>query len=97
MRITYDPDVAGPNISSFISDNQKEGDDDPQNGKEATVEKTEGSYFGEWTLLDENIDSISAIAVGDVVCAVLTKETFESVVGPLRKFSQDDQMYVVIT
>ncbi|PON92608.1 cAMP-dependent protein kinase regulatory subunit [Trema orientale] len=59
--------------------------------KELSVEKTEGRYFGEWTLLGEYNDSISAVAIGDVICAVLTKENFESAVGPLRKLSQDDQ------
>nr|KJB64985.1 hypothetical protein B456_010G074600 [Gossypium raimondii] len=61
-----------------------------QIGKELSVEKTEGSYFGEWTLLGEQIGSLSAIAVGDVTCALLTKEKFDSVVGPLTKLSQDD-------
>lgn len=90
VRITYKADLVGPNVSSLKSDNQKEGDN-PPGGNELSVEKTEGSYFGEWTLLGEHIDSISAVAVGDVVCALLTKEKFESVVGPLRKLSQDDQ------
>ncbi|POO00864.1 cGMP-dependent kinase [Trema orientale] len=90
VRITFDADLVSPNISSLKSENQKEGDN-PQGSKELSVEKTEGSYFGEWTLLGEYNDSISAVAVGDVICAVLTKENFESVVGPLRKLSQDDQ------
>ncbi|KAK4352860.1 hypothetical protein RND71_028378 [Anisodus tanguticus] len=30
----------------------------------------------------------------DVVCAILTKEKFDSVVGPLAKLSQDDLKYV---
>ena len=94
MKISYDADLVGPNVSSLKSDHQKEGDN-PQSGKELSVEKTEGSYFGEWTLLGEHVDSISAVAVGDVVCSVLTKENFESVVGPLRKLSQDDQKYVI--
>ncbi|XP_062090856.1 protein phosphatase 2C and cyclic nucleotide-binding/kinase domain-containing protein [Humulus lupulus] len=90
VRITFDTDLVDPNICSLKSDNQREGDN-PPGSKELSVEKTEGSYFGEWTLLGEDIDSISAIAVGDVTCAVLTKENFESVVGPVRKLSQDDQ------
>ena len=32
--------------------------------------------------------------MGDVVCAVLTKENFDSVIGPLIKLSQDDRKYV---
>lgn len=96
VRISFDADLVGPNVLSLKADNQKEGDS-PPGSKELSVEKIEGSYFGEWTLLGEHIDSINAVAVGDVVCAVLTKENFESVVGPLRKLSQDDQKYVVIS
>uniref|UniRef100_A0A5B7CCN5 protein-serine/threonine phosphatase n=1 Tax=Davidia involucrata TaxID=16924 RepID=A0A5B7CCN5_DAVIN len=90
VRITFDAEViSNPNICSLISDNQKQ-DKDMQNNKELSVEKAEGSYFGEWTLLGEHIGSLTAVAVGNVVCAVLTKEKFDLVVGPLAKLSQDD-------
>ncbi|KAM5547617.1 protein phosphatase 2C and cyclic nucleotide-binding/kinase domain-containing protein [Rosa sericea] len=91
VRITVDASsVSNPVACSLMSDNQKQGDN-PQSGKEIIVEKTEGSYFGEWTLLGEHIDLFNAVAVGDVVCAVLTKEKFDSVIGPLTKLTQDDQ------
>ncbi|VVA10523.1 PREDICTED: phosphatase [Prunus dulcis] len=91
VRITFDANsVSSPVVSSLNSENKKE-DDNPQRSKELSVEKTEGSYFGEWVLLGEHIDLFSAVAMGDVVCAVLTKEKFDSVVGPLTKLSQDDQ------
>ncbi|KAA3477060.1 protein phosphatase 2C and cyclic nucleotide-binding/kinase domain-containing protein-like [Gossypium australe] len=90
VRITFDMDLLScPSVCSLKSDNPKE-DNDQQIGKELSVEKTEGSYFGEWTLLGEQIGSLSAIAVGDVTCALLTKKKFDSVVGPLTKLSQDD-------
>ncbi|XP_047269056.1 protein phosphatase 2C and cyclic nucleotide-binding/kinase domain-containing protein isoform X2 [Capsicum annuum] len=89
VKITFDMDlVKFENASSLICENQKL--DDIQNKKCATVEKSEGSYFGEWTLLGEHIASLSVTAVGDVVCAVLTKKKFDSVVGPWSKLSQDD-------
>ncbi|KAG6389120.1 hypothetical protein SASPL_150579 [Salvia splendens] len=50
-----------------------------------SFEKNEGSYFGEWTLLGEHIASLSVVVVGDVVCSVLTKEKFDSVVGDFVK------------
>ncbi|RZB92820.1 Protein phosphatase 2C and cyclic nucleotide-binding/kinase domain-containing protein isoform D [Glycine soja] len=75
-------------LSSLKPDIQSE--DDVQSGKELSIEKPEGSYFGEWALLGENIGSLSAVAVGDVVCALLTKEKFESVIGSLQKISQED-------
>lgn len=96
MRITFDRDLlSSPSVCSLKSDNPNE-DDDQQTGKDLSVEKTEGSYFGEWTLLGEQMGSLSAVAVGDVTCAVLTKEKFDSVVGPLTKLSQDDQKYVLV-
>lgn len=91
VRITFDADlIRSQNVCSLMSDNQKQ-DNDTQSNEELSVEKTEGSYFGEWALLGEHIGSLSAIAVGDVVCAVLTKEKFDLVVGPLAKLSHDDQ------
>lgn len=44
---------------------------------------SEGGYFGEWTLLGEYVDSLHIVALGDVVCVVLTKEKFELVIGPV--------------
>ncbi|RVW38371.1 Protein phosphatase 2C and cyclic nucleotide-binding/kinase domain-containing protein [Vitis vinifera] len=90
VRITFDPDsIRSPSFGSLVSDNQKQ-DDDTESSTEFVV-KTEGSYFGEWALLGENIGSFSAVAMGDVVCAVLTKEKFDAVVGPLAKLSQGDE------
>ncbi|GFY98372.1 protein phosphatase 2C and cyclic nucleotide-binding/kinase domain-containing protein [Actinidia rufa] len=90
VRITADAQVINkPNTGSLMADKSKQ-DNDVQRYKELSVKKPEGSYFGEWTLLGESIGSVSAVAVGDVVCAVLTKEKFESVIGPLAKLSQDD-------
>lgn len=97
VRITFDSNsVSNPVVCSLMADDQKQGDN-PQSGKEILVEKTEGTYFGEWTLLGEHIDLFNAVAVGDVVCAVLTKEKFDSVMGPLTKLTQDDQKYVVFS
>lgn len=94
VKITCDMGlVKSVNASSLMPEVEKQ--DGGMSSKSFSVEKTEGSYFGEWTLLGERISSLSAIAVGDVVCSVLTKEKFDSVVGPLAKFSQDDHKYVV--
>ncbi|XP_044464184.1 protein phosphatase 2C and cyclic nucleotide-binding/kinase domain-containing protein-like [Mangifera indica] len=91
VNITFDANLlSNPNICSLKSENQQE-DDNLQSSKELSVKKTEGSYFGEWTLLGEHMGSFSAVAVDDVVCAILTKEKFDLVVGPLTKLSQDDQ------
>jgi CRP-like cAMP-binding protein len=49
-----------------------------------------GSYFGEQVLLGEKINSITAVAIGNVVCLMITKEKFDSVVGPFHRISQDD-------
>ncbi|KAL3825181.1 hypothetical protein ACJIZ3_021210 [Penstemon smallii] len=88
VKITYDIDsVKSVNASSLIAEVEKE---DEESSKSLSLEKTEGSYFGEWTLLGEHISNLHVIAVGDVVCSILTKEKFDSIVGPLTKLSQDD-------
>ncbi|KAK1421022.1 hypothetical protein QVD17_23065 [Tagetes erecta] len=86
VRISFDSYISSENASSLMSDIQKLDED---SGTELSMEKNEGSYFGEWTLLGECIDSLNVVALGNVVCAVLTKEKFESVVGPLPKILQD--------
>ncbi|CAA0838627.1 Protein phosphatase 2C and cyclic nucleotide-binding/kinase domain-containing protein [Striga hermonthica] len=89
VKITCDIDsVKSTNASSLLPEPKKQDGD--VSSKSFTVEKTEGSYFGEWALLGVHISSLSVIAVGNVVCSVLTKEKFDSVVGPLAKLSQDD-------
>ncbi|KAM0061086.1 putative cGMP-dependent protein kinase AGC-PKA-PKG family [Helianthus debilis subsp. tardiflorus] len=88
VRISFNSYISSENASSLMSDIQKM-DEESGSGTELSMEKNEGSYFGEWTLLGERIDSLNVVALGDVVCAVLTKEKFESVVGPLTKILQD--------
>ncbi|CAL5186434.1 unnamed protein product [Lathyrus oleraceus] len=92
VKITFDAAfLTSPNTNSLNNDIQnEEEDDDKQSGTELSIEKPEGSYFGEWSLLDEHIGSLTAVAVDDVVCALLTKEKFESVIGSLQKISQED-------
>ncbi|KAK7314428.1 hypothetical protein VNO77_32951 [Canavalia gladiata] len=90
VKITFDADLlTSPNACSLKPDIQNE-DGDIQSRRELLIEKPEGSYFGEWALLGEPIGSLSAVAVGDVVCALLTKDKFESVIGSLQKISQED-------
>ncbi|KAF1859222.1 hypothetical protein Lal_00009806 [Lupinus albus] len=90
VKITFGANILTcPNACSLKADIQNE-DDDKLGGRELSIEKPEGSYFGEWALVGEHIGSLSAVAVGDVVCVVLTKEKFESVVGSIRKLSHED-------
>lgn len=91
VRLTYNVDlIRSSNVCSILPDNV-EMEDHMQSSNECSVEKTEGSHFGEWVLLGENIGSLKAVAIGDVVCAVITKEKFDSAVGPLAKFPQDSR------
>ncbi|KAG9449193.1 hypothetical protein H6P81_009158 [Aristolochia fimbriata] len=91
VRLSYETDLMErrPNLCSLSYDNNKV-EDHTQDGNHHSVEKGEGSYFGEWTLIGEDIESLTAVAIGHVVCLVLTKEKFESAIGPLTKLSQDD-------
>lgn len=94
VKITFDSDLLmSSNAYSLKPDIQNE---DVESRRELSIEKPEGSYFGEWALLGEHIGSLSAVAVGDVVCALLTKDKFESVIGSLQKISQEDHKYVLI-
>lgn len=94
VKITFDADLlTSPNVCSLNPDIQSENDN-AQSRRELSIEKPEGSYFGEWALLGERVGSLSAVAVGDVVCAVLTKEKLESVIGSIQKISQEDRKYV---
>ncbi|EYU30730.1 hypothetical protein ABFS82_11G051800 [Erythranthe guttata] len=89
VKVTCDLNsVKSVDISSLVPEIEKPNDD--MCNKSFSVEKTEGSYFGEWTLLGESLSSLTAVALGDVVCSILTKEKFDSVVGPLAKLSRDD-------
>ncbi|XP_031094178.1 protein phosphatase 2C and cyclic nucleotide-binding/kinase domain-containing protein-like [Ipomoea triloba] len=88
VNITFDIDsVKSENASSLICENQQ---DSMPNNKGILLQKAEGSYFGEWTLLGEHVGSLRATAVGEVVCSVITKEKFDSIMGPLTKLSQDE-------
>lgn len=97
VKIFADQEVINKPNTGSLKSNKSSQDNEIQSNKELLVEKNEGSYFGEWTLLGEPIGSVSAVAVGDVLCAVLTKEKFDSIVGPLAKLSQEDHKYVVIS
>lgn len=94
MRITFGAELLeSQNVSSLrseITDNLE------TESEEVSIEKEEGSYFGEWALLGELKDSLSAVAVGEVVCVVLTKEKFESAVGPLTNLADDSHKYDTI-
>ncbi|KAI8553833.1 hypothetical protein RHMOL_Rhmol05G0047100 [Rhododendron molle] len=90
VKIFADQEVINKPNTGSLKSNKSGQDNEIQGNKELLVEKNEGSYFGEWTLLGEPIGSVTAVAVGDVLCAVLTKEKFDSVVGPLSKLSQED-------
>lgn len=90
VQISFDMDsVKGVNAPSLKPDVEKMDDD--MSSKSISLEKTEGSYFGEWILLGEHLSSFSVIAVGNVVCSILTRENFDSVVGPLPRLSQADK------
>lgn len=95
VKITCEVDCVKTVSPSSLITQAVEKQDDGMSDKSFSVEKNEGSYFGEWILLGEHITSLSAVSVGDVVCSVLTKEKFNSVVGPLAKLSHDDQKYVI--
>ncbi|KAL2929081.1 Protein phosphatase 2C and cyclic nucleotide-binding/kinase domain-containing protein [Bienertia sinuspersici] len=91
VRVEFDVDVLQSlNICSLKCDHLIQNEVNLSNSR-LLVEKPEGSYFGEWALLGEQISQLAVCAVGDVICSVLTKERFDSVAGPLEKISLDSQ------
>ncbi|CAN8271052.1 unnamed protein product [Cochlearia groenlandica] len=91
VKITLGTEVLdSQNVSSLKTGITKEYEN-LETRAEVSIEKQEGSYFGEWALLGELKDSLSAVAVGEVVCIILTKENFDSAVGPLTNLSEDSQ------
>ncbi|ESQ50371.1 hypothetical protein EUTSA_v10001889mg [Eutrema salsugineum] len=89
VKITFGTELLeSQNASSLKTDITKEYEN-LETGTEVSIEKQEGSYFGEWALLGELKDSLKAVAVGEVVCVILTKENFDSAVGPLTNLSDD--------
>ncbi|WOL02195.1 protein phosphatase 2C and cyclic nucleotide-binding/kinase domain-containing protein isoform X2 [Canna indica] len=88
VRLTYRPELLSPNACSLLSTIFDQGCHF-QEDNEHVVEMAEGSHFGQWAILGESISSLTAIAVGDVVCAVFTKENFDTIVGPLTKIQQE--------
>ncbi|KAL4194085.1 hypothetical protein AMTRI_Chr05g66950 [Amborella trichopoda] len=83
VRLTYDANLmTNPHVYSLHHEQN-------QSDHECSIVKKEGSYFGEWALLGEHVDSLSAVAIGNVVCAMITKEKFHSSVGVLPKLFQD--------
>ncbi|KAJ7533473.1 hypothetical protein O6H91_13G050700 [Diphasiastrum complanatum] len=53
-------------------------------------QKGEGAYFGEWVLLGGQSQPISAVAVGDVECWKISKDSFEAAVGSLEQILEND-------
>lgn len=93
VRLTYNPNVVSP--CNLLPARHVEGDDSEET-EEHVVEIEEGSHFGEWALIGQSIDSLMVVSIGDVVCSVITREKFESIVGHLPKLPFEDRLYVFI-
>ncbi|XP_031487553.1 protein phosphatase 2C and cyclic nucleotide-binding/kinase domain-containing protein [Nymphaea colorata] len=89
VKLSYDTDLIKTPSENSLQPETLDRSDKYQRSSRHLIKK-EGGYFGEWTLLGENIESLSATAIGDVICEVITKEKFDSAVGPLVKLPQDD-------
>ncbi|KAL8158774.1 hypothetical protein V2J09_000311 [Rumex salicifolius] len=92
VRIEFESSILEhSNVCSLTSDFQNQSDV-TQSNKHLLIDKFEGEYFGEWSLFGEQISQLRAVATGDVVCSVLKKEQFDSIVGPLTKSSQEEKL-----
>lgn len=89
VKLIYNGDLSSSD-SCFLSTIFERGDHNEDNN-EYVVEMTEGTHFGEWALVGESINSLTVVSVGDVMCAVITKEKFDAALGPLSKLQPDDR------
>ena len=92
VRLTYNPEQLDSNACSLLSAHLESGDHS-QNNNEHIVEMSEGNHFGEWSLLGECISFITVVSIGELVCTVITREKFDSTVGPLPKVLPEDRKY----
>lgn len=90
VRLTYNPNELNAEACSLLSSHLESGDHN-QSEDDLIVEMSEGSHFGEWALLGKCISFLSVVSIGEVVCAVITKEKVDSTVGPLPKLLPEDR------
>ncbi|CAA6666012.1 unnamed protein product [Spirodela intermedia] len=80
VRMTYDDQtLRSPNVRSLPSPNITQEDHAHRNSVHEVL-FSEGSHFGDWTLLGEKIGSL-----------IITKEKFDSAIEPLPNLPPDDQ------
>lgn len=89
VRLMYNPDQLAPTSCSLLSAHLESGDHSELNN-EHIVKMSEGSHFGEWTLLGERINFLTIVSIGEVLCSVITKEKFDSTIGPVPKVVPED-------
>ncbi|KAL6877496.1 hypothetical protein ACP4OV_012711 [Aristida adscensionis] len=88
VRLLLAADQMNSDVWNLISTETNQVQRSLENGN-YVIEIDEGGHFGEWALIGETI-SLTALSVGDVTCSTITKEKFDSIVGPLPKLAQAD-------
>ncbi|GAB2236930.1 hypothetical protein Droror1_Dr00026812 [Drosera rotundifolia] len=77
VRINFrDGILRNPKVQSLVSYDEDKNDALQNEGP--SIEKSNGSYFGERALLGVEINQLNAVAVGNVVCSILLKERMSS-------------------
>jgi hypothetical protein len=79
-----------PDASGILASNLKRWDHSQEKNGEILVSIPEGGHFGEWALLGDDIDSLTAVSIGNVLCSVIDKEIFDEIAGPILRFQQED-------
>ncbi|GLJ40758.1 hypothetical protein SUGI_0842740 [Cryptomeria japonica] len=88
VKLTYHSQLDSGSVTWNILSNHTVWED--LNEYQKCLTKKQGGYFGEQILLGDQINSVTAVAIGSVVCSMITKEKFDSVVGSLQRTIQDD-------
>jgi hypothetical protein len=79
-----------PDACNILDSNLKRWDHSQEKNGEILVSIPEGGHFGEWALLGDDINLLTAVSVGSAVCSVIDKEIFNEIAGPISRFQQED-------
>lgn len=90
VSLRYNPGVMSPDACGILDSNLKRWDHSQEKNGEILVSIPDGGHFGEWALLGDSVDSLTAVSIGSVVCSVIDKEIFDEIAGPISRFQQED-------
>ncbi|KAF3333162.1 protein phosphatase 2C and cyclic nucleotide-binding/kinase domain-containing protein isoform X1 [Carex littledalei] len=90
VSLRYNPGLMSPDACGILDSNLKRWNHSQEKNGEILVSIPEGGHFGEWALLGDCVNSLTAVSIGSVVCSVINKEIFDEIAGPVSSFQQEE-------